>query len=59
MKISDLLEYALFLAGTLTICFSLPQGLKNAVKAEHEKIYQKVEKKSIDKVLQTDRMPLP
>ena len=40
MKISDLLEYVLFLGGVLTICVGLPQGLKNAVKHEHEKHYE-------------------
>ena len=42
MKISDLLEYGLFLGGVLTICVGLPQGLKNAVKHDHEKIYQRI-----------------
>lgn len=44
MKISDLLELLngiTFLACTAAIFYGLPQGLKNAVKAEHEKIYQR------------------
>lgn len=48
MKISDLLEYGLFLGGVLTICVGLPQGLKNAAKKSLENNLQKIEKKSID-----------
>lgn len=42
MKIQDLLEYGLFLGGVLTICFGLPQGLKNAVKNQNYEYRQSV-----------------
>lgn len=58
-RILEILDGAFFLIGTIAICLGLCQGLKNAVKYRYENNLQKIEKKSVDFLEQTDRMPLP